>query len=115
MIQGKLSKNFIWYGSKLENGYNVLGANCEHVPAEHWIKKQKINQTAYFLSFGWVFSFQLDSVEKNLTTLLGFTFTLEGFPTGDPTDLLLLIIFLLRRKVASNAILLFPVLCVELR
>ena len=46
------------------------------VSAEGRVENQKLNQTAAPLSFGWVFGFQLDLLEKNLTTLLGFTFTL---------------------------------------
>ena len=45
------------------------------VSAEGQVENQKLNQTAALLSFGWVFGFQLDLLEKNLTTLLGFTFT----------------------------------------
>ena len=41
-----------------------------------WIELKTKNQTAALLSFGWVFGFQLDSLEKNLTTVLGFTFSL---------------------------------------
>ena len=40
-------------------------------------ENQKLNQTAALLSLGRVFGFQLDSLEKNLTTLLGFTFTFK--------------------------------------
>ena len=43
--------------------------------AEGRFEKQKLNQTAALLSFGRVFGFQLDLLEKHLTTLLGFTFT----------------------------------------
>ena len=49
------------------------------VSAEGRVKKQKLNQTAALLSFGWVFGFQLDLLEKNLTTLLVFTFILLRF------------------------------------
>ena len=46
------------------------------VSAEGRVENQKLNQTAALLSFGWVFGFQPDSLKKkNLTTLLGFTFT----------------------------------------
>ena len=45
------------------------------VSAEGRVENQKLNQTAALLSFGWVFGFQLDLLEKKLTTLLGFTFT----------------------------------------
>ena len=44
------------------------------VSAEDRVENQKLNQTAALLSFGWVFGFQLDLLEKNLTTLLAFTF-----------------------------------------
>ena len=44
------------------------------VSAEGRVENQKLNKTAALVSFGWVFGFQLDSLEKNLTTLLGFTF-----------------------------------------
>ena len=47
--------------------------------AEGRVENQKLNQTAALLSFGWVFGFQLDLLEKNLTTLLGFTFTRIAF------------------------------------
>ena len=43
--------------------------------AEGRVENQKLNQTAALLSFGWVFGFQLDLLEKNLITLTGFTFT----------------------------------------
>ena len=45
------------------------------VSAEGRVENQKLNQTAALLSFGWVFGFQLDSLEKNVFTLAGFTFT----------------------------------------
>ena len=43
--------------------------------AEGRVENQKLNQTAALLSFGWVFGFQLDWLEKNVFTLAGFTFT----------------------------------------
>ena len=43
--------------------------------AEGRVENQKLNQTAAPLLFGWIFGFQLDLLEKNLTTLLAFTFT----------------------------------------
>ena len=43
--------------------------------AEGRVEYQKLNQTAALLSFGWVFGFQLDLLEKNLVSLVGFTFT----------------------------------------
>ena len=47
------------------------------VSAEGRVENQKLNQTAALLSFGWVFGFQLDSLEKHLITLTGLTFTLS--------------------------------------
>ena len=46
------------------------------VSAEGRVENQKLNQTAALLSFGWVFGFQFDSLEKNVFSLAGFTFTL---------------------------------------
>ena len=46
------------------------------VSAEGRVENQKLNQTAALLSFGWVFDFQLDLLEKNLVCLAGFTFSL---------------------------------------
>ena len=43
--------------------------------AEGRVENQKLNQTAALLSFGWVFGFQLDSLEKNLFTLAVVTFS----------------------------------------
>ena len=43
--------------------------------AEGRVENQKLNQTAALLSFGWVFGFQLDLLEKNLITLPELTFT----------------------------------------
>ena len=48
--------------------------------AEGRVENQKLNQTAALLSFGWVFGFQLDLLEKDFATLPGFTFT---FNSGD--------------------------------
>ena len=45
--------------------------------AEGRVENQKLNQTAALLSFGWVFGFQLDLLEKNLVSLVGFTFSQE--------------------------------------
>ena len=45
------------------------------VSAEGRVENQKLNQTAALLSFGWVFGFQLDLLEKNLITLTRVTFT----------------------------------------
>ena len=42
--------------------------------AEGRVENQKLNQTAALLSFGWVFGFQLKSLEKNLFTLAVVTF-----------------------------------------
>ena len=47
------------------------------VSAEGWVENQKLNQTVPLLSFGWVFGFQLDLVEKHLITLPELTFTVE--------------------------------------
>ena len=44
--------------------------------AEDRVEHQKLNQTATLLSFGWVFGFQLDSLEKDLITVALITFTL---------------------------------------
>ena len=38
-----------------------------HVPAEDQVESQKLNQTAALLLFGWVFGFQLDSLEKSVS------------------------------------------------
>ena len=46
------------------------------VSAEGRVENQKLNETAALLSFVTVFGFQLDSLEKKLTILPGFTFTL---------------------------------------
>ena len=40
--------------------------------AEGRVENQKLNQTAALLSFGWVFGFQLDSLEKHLITPVFF-------------------------------------------
>ena len=45
------------------------------VSVEGRVENQKRNQTAAQLSFGWVFGFQLDLLEKNLVSLAGFPFT----------------------------------------
>ena len=42
--------------------------------AEGRVENQKLNQTAALLSFGWVFGFQLNSLEKHLITLAVVTF-----------------------------------------
>ena len=47
------------------------------VSAEGRVENQKLNQTAALLSFGWVFGFQLESLEKHLITLAVVTFSLE--------------------------------------
>ena len=47
------------------------------------VKNQKLNQTTAELPFGWVFGFQLDLLEKNLTTILVFTFTGQNSPLVD--------------------------------
>ena len=49
--------------------------------AEGRVENQKLNQTAALLSFGWVFGFQLDLLEKDLVSLVGFTFTQHIFAT----------------------------------
>ena len=46
------------------------------VSAEGRVENQKLNQTAALLSFGWVFGFQLYSLEKHLITLPVVTITL---------------------------------------
>ena len=43
--------------------------------AEGRVEHQKLNETTALLLFGWVFGVQLDSLEKNLATLVGITFT----------------------------------------
>ena len=43
--------------------------------AEGRVENQKLNQTAALLSFGWVFGFQLDLLEKYLINLTVLTFT----------------------------------------
>ena len=56
--------------------------------AEGRVENQKLNQTAALLSFGWVFGFQLDLLEKYLVTLPELTFTLlnmEGRATKFPS------------------------------
>ena len=45
------------------------------VSAEGRVENQKLNQTAALLSFGRVFGFQLDSLEKHVITLAVGTFT----------------------------------------
>ena len=50
---------------------------------EEWSRFFPVNRVP--LSFGWVFGFQLDLLEKNLTTLLAFTFT--RFPTVAETPI----------------------------
>ena len=45
------------------------------VSAEGRVENQKLNQMVALLSFGWVFGFQLDSLEKHLITLPVLTFT----------------------------------------
>ena len=47
------------------------------VSAEGQVENQKLNQTAALLSFGWVFGFQLDLLEKHLITLTRVTFKPE--------------------------------------
>ena len=51
----------------------VLISFC--VSAEGRVENQKLNQTAALLSFGWVFGFQLDLLEKNLVSPADFTFS----------------------------------------
>ena len=51
------------------------------VSAEGRVENKKLNQTAALLSFGSVFGFQLDSLEKHLITLTVFTFTEDRFST----------------------------------
>ena len=50
--------------------------------AEGRVENQKLNQTAALLSFGSVFGFQIDLLEKNLVSLAGFNFPR---PLGDTT------------------------------
>ena len=45
--------------------------------AESRVENKKLNQTAALLSFGWVFGFQLDLLEKDLITLPVVTFTCD--------------------------------------
>ena len=52
------------------------------VSAEGRVENQKLNQTAALLSFGWVFGFQLDLLEKNLITLTRVTFTENDLMQG---------------------------------
>ena len=52
------------------------------VSAEGQVENQKLNQTAALLSFGWVFGFQLDSLEKNLITPTWITFTENDLVQG---------------------------------
>ena len=58
------------------------------VSAEGRVENQKLNQTAALLSFGWVFGFQLDLLEKNVFTLVAVTFTpiLEPFSNRGKLD-----------------------------
>ena len=49
------------------------------VSAEGRVENQKLNQAAVLLSFGWVFGFQLDSLEKHLITLTVLTFTVNKY------------------------------------
>ena len=48
--------------------------------AEGRVENQKLNETAALLSFGWVFGFQLDSLEKHLITPTVVAFTPLGKP-----------------------------------
>ena len=50
--------------------------------AEGRVENQKLNQTAALLSFGWVFGFQLDLLEKNVFTLVAVTFTNSPMPSA---------------------------------
>ena len=50
--------------------------------SEGRVENKKLNQTAALLSFGLVFGFQLDSLEKHLITLAVLTFTVL-FPKGE--------------------------------
>ena len=52
------------------------------VSAEGRVENQKLNQAAVLLSFGWVFGFQLDLLEKNLITLTRVTFTENDLMQG---------------------------------
>ena len=72
-----LLQTFISYRQKLPNYDDELGVNKLSVSAEGRVENQKLIQTAALLSFGWVFGFQLDSLEKNVFTLAGFTFTVS--------------------------------------
>ena len=69
--------------------------------AEGRVENQKLNQMAALLSFGLVFGFQLDSLEKQLITLvvLGFTvsFSLE------------MIVVTQSRKIRKNVLFFFGV------
>ena len=56
----------LWWGAQYE---------LFTMSAEGRVENQKLNQTAALLSLGWVFGIQLDTLEKNLTTL-GFTFSM---------------------------------------
>ena len=46
----------------LDDGH-AIGIN-QWLSAEGRVENQKLNQTAALLSFGWVFGFQLDSLEN---------------------------------------------------
>ena len=63
----------------LEDSYEIGINKCLCLPkADLKTKnstKRQLNQTAALLSFGWVFGFQLDSLEKHLITLVAVTFT----------------------------------------
>ena len=47
------------------------------------LKTKKLNQTAALLSFGWVFGFQLDLLEKHVITLTVLAFTPELIPSRE--------------------------------
>ena len=51
------------------------------VSAEGRAENQKLKQTAALLSFGCIFGFQLDLLEKNLITLAVLTFTVTKTAT----------------------------------
>ena len=53
------------------------------VSAEGRVENQKLTQTAALLSFGWVFGFQLDLLEKNFITLTRVSYLYALFSEGE--------------------------------
>ena len=71
-------------GPPLLKSAKILGAQLQlindypqlvTVSAEGRVENQKLNKTAALLSFGWVFGFQLDLLEKNLVCISEYTCT----------------------------------------